>query len=541
MSMQEAPVLMAEERARYAAHYDDPGYWRGGTENDGYGGSGYADFEINKTRAEYIASLAPLTVLDVGCAYGYLVQRLRALGINARGIDVSSYAIAHADPAVRPYLQQGWAHELPFNDRTIDLLVTFGLLEHLPPELVEPTLREFIRVARRGVISISLSTEPHATLHPENEHPSLHDYRWWRSRIPARFDLWSDATQAWASYFALVHLIIAPGIYPVTQGGRYGGIERLAAYFARGLLGRGRVVKVVAPAGSQLPHGAELLESGPPLLDFNEPTLLPAIVSVKTASMTILDLSHSHPTRHFPYSPALSVIWHDPGIMQPEPPQYNVIALSRWQAQRFRRYQNREARVLDPHMYDADFFTATAAPSEERFLYIGKLHPTKGALEAIRLCKKAGARLDLLGPQTAGDPQDYIQAVLKECDGDQICYFPSVSAASKRELFRRATALIYPVNYPPGQGEAHSHKMAEAIGAGVPCIAYDQGAMSEVIQDGVTGFVVSGPDDMLRAMKDVSRLDRKKVRWEGYKRWSIPSVMSNWMPVLRSVAKGERW
>jgi SAM-dependent methyltransferase len=81
--------------------------------------------------AEWIArTIGPDTVLDAGCAYGFLVERLRARGIDAHGIDVSEYALAQVDPAVRPFCQVGSVTQ-PFG-RRFDLIVCQEVVEHLP-------------------------------------------------------------------------------------------------------------------------------------------------------------------------------------------------------------------------------------------------------------------------------------------------------------------------------------------------------------------------------------------------------------------------
>ncbi|MBK8047997.1 MAG: methyltransferase domain-containing protein [Anaerolineales bacterium] len=90
-----------------------------------------------------VRDLEPQSVLDVGCAYGLLVETLRERGVDAYGIDVSEYAISQAAPVVQPYVHVGSAVE-PFG-RTYDLIVTIEVLEHLPPEQAEPAIANICR------------------------------------------------------------------------------------------------------------------------------------------------------------------------------------------------------------------------------------------------------------------------------------------------------------------------------------------------------------------------------------------------------------
>jgi SAM-dependent methyltransferase len=78
-----------------------------------------------------VDTIQPTSVLDAGCAYGFLVEALRARGVEADGIDISEYAIAHVDPSMRDFCQVGSV--LTPLDRRYDLIVCIEVLEHLDP------------------------------------------------------------------------------------------------------------------------------------------------------------------------------------------------------------------------------------------------------------------------------------------------------------------------------------------------------------------------------------------------------------------------
>lgn len=100
-----------------------------------------------------VADIAPRRVLDAGCALGLLVETLRARGVDARGIDISSYAIGQAPAEVAPYLRQGSiAEEL---GERYDLIVSIEVLEHMARPQAEAAIANLCRHADDVLFSSS--------------------------------------------------------------------------------------------------------------------------------------------------------------------------------------------------------------------------------------------------------------------------------------------------------------------------------------------------------------------------------------------------
>jgi ubiquinone/menaquinone biosynthesis C-methylase UbiE len=91
------------------------------------------------------------SILDVGCGKGFMLYDLKQLMPKARiaGIDISSYALENALPEVRPFLRLGNAMELPFADRSFDLVTAINTIHNLELEGCKQALREISRVSRR--------------------------------------------------------------------------------------------------------------------------------------------------------------------------------------------------------------------------------------------------------------------------------------------------------------------------------------------------------------------------------------------------------
>jgi len=114
-----------------------------------------------------IADVAPKSVLDAGCATGMLVEALRQRGVEATGIDLSSFAIERAHESVRAYCHHGSiADELP--DR-YDLIVSIEVLEHMPVRAAEAAIANFCRHADDVLFSSSpldYKEPTHVNVHP---------------------------------------------------------------------------------------------------------------------------------------------------------------------------------------------------------------------------------------------------------------------------------------------------------------------------------------------------------------------------------------
>lgn len=106
-----------------------------------------------------VSSLNPHTVLDVGCAFGYLVEALRELGVEAWGIDISNYAVEQSAECVRPYLYvQSAVDPLPSTfPQKFDLIVSIEVLEHLHEEEMVRVLDRLVFYADKMLISASFS------------------------------------------------------------------------------------------------------------------------------------------------------------------------------------------------------------------------------------------------------------------------------------------------------------------------------------------------------------------------------------------------
>ncbi len=120
----------------------------------GYGGYKYDGRwkTVAQRMRDYYGLSENAAILDVGCAKGFMLHDFKELmsGCTVAGVDVSSYAVENAMQSVKPYLKIASAEELPFPDKSFDLVVSINSIHNLPLERLKKSLSEIERVCRGG-------------------------------------------------------------------------------------------------------------------------------------------------------------------------------------------------------------------------------------------------------------------------------------------------------------------------------------------------------------------------------------------------------
>ena len=124
-----------------------------GSRSQGYGGFNYMPRfwqPVIPTLQEHFSLSAQSTVLDVGCAKGFMMHDMVELipGITVKGLDISEYAIANAIEDMRRHVQVADARKLPFDDDTFDVVISINTIHNLVREECGQALREIERVSK---------------------------------------------------------------------------------------------------------------------------------------------------------------------------------------------------------------------------------------------------------------------------------------------------------------------------------------------------------------------------------------------------------
>ena len=143
------------------------------------------------------------------------------------------------------------------------------------------------------------------------------------------------------------------------------------------------------------------------------------------------------------------------------------------------------------------------------------------------MARRCGMRLLL----AAADVPYYREAVAPLVDGTNIVYVGEVDFDTKVRLCGGARALLYPVQ----EAEPFGLVLAEAMACGTPVAALNRGAVAEVVDEGVTGWMFGSIDDMARGIERVLQLDRRRVRARAVERFGVLSMVDGYVTAFRRI------
>lgn len=160
---------------------------------------------------------------------------------------------------------------------------------------------------------------------------------------------------------------------------------------------------------------------------------------------------------------------------------------------------------------------------EDYLIHVGRITPEKGTAEAIQAAKAANMRLLLFG--TINQGVDYWEKrVQPEVDGEQIVYKGQVSREELFGYMADAKAFIFPIQWE----EPFGLVMIEAMACGTPVIGFRRGAVSEVVVDGQTGFIVDTVEEMTSAIQRLREIDPADCRAHVEENFSIKKMVDSY-------------
>lgn len=321
----------------------------------------------------------------------------------------------------------------------------------------------------------------------------------------------------------------------------YGGIERIVDMLAVGLRARGHEVALFAHPDSTAPawlHGWPGGRSRDPM-----DTLRNSLALASAVRRGGFDLVHSF-SRIAYLTPLLPL--PIPKLMTYQRSinprtvalgyrlsrgTLHFSAISRWM---MRGVENIGSwRYVPNGVPIATFAFRDAVPPNAPLAFLGRIEEIKGPHLAIEVAKRTGLDLVLAGNVPPEHRKWFDAHVAPHIDGTQIRYVGPVDDAEKDALLGRAAALLMPILW----DEPFGIVMAEALACGTPVIGLDRGAVSEVVDDGLTGFVRADMDGLIEATRRIPELHRAACRAAVESRFSADVVVDGYVEIYREIVR----
>lgn len=238
------------------------------------------------------------------------------------------------------------------------------------------------------------------------------------------------------------------------------------------------------------------------------------------------DVLHSHaylwglplqPISRAPMVHTLHVTpYEDQALLRSLFPDALVTAISHYQWSNFP-----SLKTVSTIYHGVDETSFTFRPEPEDYLcYLGRFTPEKGPLSAIAVARSVNSRLLLAGPRN----EYFRERIEPLVDGTTVEYVGYVSGQDKDRLLGGARALLYPVEAP----EPFGLVMIEAMMCGTPVVAVARGAVTEIIDEGLTGYYGEDLNGLVALTPQVFQLDRARVRQRAEQRFSAKRMATEY-------------
>ena len=176
----------------------------------------------------------------------------------------------------------------------------------------------------------------------------------------------------------------------------------------------------------------------------------------------------------------------------------------------------------------------TPRPATPGYLaFLGRISPEKRPDRAIRIARAAGIPLKIAAKVDNAD-REYFETVIKPMlDGPGVELIGEINEAQKPDFLSGAIALLMPIDWP----EPFGLVMIEAMACGTPVIAVNRGSVPEVIDDGISGFIVEDETGAIGAVERLGELDRTRVRAQFERRFTAKRMALDYLALYRAIAE----
>jgi glycosyltransferase involved in cell wall biosynthesis len=164
--------------------------------------------------------------------------------------------------------------------------------------------------------------------------------------------------------------------------------------------------------------------------------------------------------------------------------------------------------------------------------FIGRISKEKRPDRAIEIATNAGIPLKIAAKVSKQDEEYYYNEIKPLIDNNPLVEFiGEIGEKEKNEFLGNAIAMLFPIDWP----EPFGLVMIESMACGTPVIAWKNGSVPEIIDHGVSGFIVQSVEEAVKALRNISSVDRSKVRQIFESRFSSKVMTDNYLELYEDI------
>lgn len=206
-------------------------------------------------------------------------------------------------------------------------------------------------------------------------------------------------------------------------------------------------------------------------------------------------------------------------------PEHPLISISDYQRKPL-PWANWQATVH--HGLPLDLYDFQPEP-DDYFAFVGRISPEKRVDRAIEIAIACGTPLRVAAKIDDADRLYFENRIRPLLDHPLVEFVGEIDEPNKNHFIGRARALLFPIDWP----EPFGIVMIEAMACGTPVISYRSGSVPEVLEHGVTGYVVDDQQEAIAAAREIGRIDRRRCREAFERRFTARTMAGRYLDVYR--------
>ncbi len=187
------------------------------------------------------------------------------------------------------------------------------------------------------------------------------------------------------------------------------------------------------------------------------------------------------------------------------------------------------------HGLPMDLLKPTFNPSGDYVAFLGRISPEKRVDRAIRIANAAGIPIKIAAKVDKADREYYEEVIKPMLDLPGVEFIGEINERQKSAFLGNARAMLFPIDWP----EPFGLVMIEAMACGTPVLAFRNGSVPEVIDDGLSGYIVDSEEEAISVLDQTVRLDRRRVRRRFEERFSASRMAADYISIYEKVLGGQ--